>query len=309
MSDSSLPFPGIAGGSAVTVGTFDGGHLWHRDILSTLEEEAAEADLPSILVTFRPHPLTVVRPHDAPLLLTPGSEQLEWIAGNRAPDYVVVLPFTRRLASLAAEEFVQRVLIARYRMRRLVIGYDHGLGRGREGNVDRLTAEGRRLGFPVRVVEATTGPQGTPVSSSLIRSMITSGELADVPAALGRRYALRGQVVRGMGRGKGIGFPTLNISVAPGKLLPADGVYVVIVSGRGSTYGGMLNIGGRPTFGDSARSIEAHLFDAVIDWYGADVQVEFVSRIREVKRFSGPEALAEQLRSDAETARGALTQA
>ncbi len=304
-----LPFPALRGGAVITVGTFDGVHAGHRDILTALARRARAESLPSVLVTFRPHPLAVVNPLAAPRLLTAGREQMEALAGECAPEYVIVVPFTPTLASFGAEQFVRELLIERYRMRSLVIGYDHGLGRGREGNVASLVALGDRLGFPVEVVPARIGAEGLPISSTSIRRAVAYGDLRAAAAALGRPYSVQGRVIRGDDRGKSLGYPTLNLEIPAEKLLPPEGVYAIRVRSAAGAFGGMMNLGGRPTFGDASLSLEAHLFDASGDWYGLDVTLEFVLRIRDVMRFSGAEALIAQLGRDAESAHRALTQA
>jgi riboflavin kinase / FMN adenylyltransferase len=306
---ASLSLPRIADGAVVTVGTFDGVHLGHRDILARLAARGRELGLPTVLVTFVPHPLAVVNPSAAPHLLTPGIEQVEAIVDAGPPDYLVVLPFTRSLASYSAEQFVGDLLVARYRVRELIIGYDHGLGRGRQGDATVLQALGRQLGFGVEVVPATLGGDGLPLSSSAIRRAVAYGDLAGARAGLGRPYSIRGQVIEGNRRGRTIHFPTLNLQVdGATKLLPPLGVYAVRVESAKGRYGGMMNLGGRPTFGDEAVVPEVHLFGATGEWYGDSVRVELVRRLRDVVRFDGVEALVRQLEIDRSAAGDALTQ-
>ena len=302
-------FPQLARGSVVTVGTFDGVHLGHRDILRRLNERASAGGSPELLVTFRPHPLEVVNAAAAPLLLTPGDEQLEALADS-GPLLVSVLPFTPSLAAYSAEQFVKRILLDRYHMRELVIGYDHGLGRGREGDVDVLRTLGRRYGFRVEVVPPTHDAAGTPISSSAIRTSIAHGDLDRARRSLGRSYAFRGSVTRGSARGRDLGYPTLNIELlSPRKLLPPHGVYAVRATTSRGNLGGMMNLGGRPTFGELERHVEVHLFEASGDWYGESVSVDVIHRLRDTTRFSSVDALIEQLARDADAARAALTQA
>ena len=301
--------PQLAGGSVVTVGTFDGVHRGHRDILRRLRERAECLGLPPLVVTFRPHPLEVVHPDDAPLLLTPDGEQFRALADS-GPLLVAVLPFTPALARLSADEFVESVLVRRYHMRTLVAGYDHGLGRGRQGDVTALTALGERLRFEVEVVPPTLDGEGEPISSSGVRLACEQGRLDLVALALGRAYSFDGTVVRGDQRGRELGYPTLNIALpSPRKLLPPDGVYAVRIESSRGAFGGMMNLGGRPTFGAHERTLEVHLFDVAGDWYGVNLSVSFVRRLRDTVRFSSVEALVEQLARDAEQARVALTQA
>jgi riboflavin kinase / FMN adenylyltransferase len=305
----ALALPQLAGGSVLTIGTFDGVHRGHREILRRLVERGRAAGLPTALITFRPHPLSVIRPESAPALLTPGDEQLDMLADS-AIDHVVVLPFTQTLAAYTAAEFVDSLLRRRYAMREFVIGYNHRLGRGREGDSAALEAIGAARGFRVDVVPPTIDASGTPVSSSRIRTLIREGDLDRVSEALGRRYAVRGAVVHGSHRGRDLGYPTINIALPnPKKLLPPDGVYAVRATTPRGVFGGMMNLGGRPTFDEHERTIETHLFDASGDWYGTQVLVEFVSRLRDTVKFGDAEALVAQLARDSAAAHIALTQA
>jgi riboflavin kinase/FMN adenylyltransferase len=265
--------------------------------------------LAPLLVTFHPHPAAVIHPARAPRLLTPGTEQREALADSGI-EHVIVLPFTSDLAHVRAADFVQRLLIDRYQMRLLVMGYNHRLGYGREGDASMLTKLGREIGFDVEVVPATLDTRGDAVSSSRIREAVELGDLAGAANGLGRSYSIRGTVERGAQRGRDLGYPTLNIGLPdPRKLLPPDGVYAVRATTPRGVFGGMMNLGGRPTFGDFRHAVEVHLFDAAGDWYGVPVSVELVRRLRDTTRFANVEALVAQLGRDADDARIALTQA
>ncbi len=302
-------FPQLAGGSVATVGTFDGVHLGHRDILRRLQERASALAVPAVLVTFRPHPLEVVNPAAAPMLLTPNSEQLDALVDS-GPLCVVVLPFTAALAHYSAATFVSDLLVDRYHVRELVIGYDHGIGRGREGDAALLTKLGKQQGFGVDIMPPTLDAMGAPISSSAIRTSIAHGDLERAKRSLGRAYALRGVVVPGHQRGRELGFPTANIQlVSPRKLLPPEGVYAVRAQTARGSFGGMMNLGARPTFGEFDHTLEVHLFDTDGDWYGEAVSVELIRRLRDTSRFESIDALVTQLGQDAADARVALTQA
>jgi riboflavin kinase/FMN adenylyltransferase len=293
-------------GTVLTVGTFDGVHRGHQDVLARLSARARERGLRSLLVTFDPHPLEVVNPDAAPPLLTPGREKLAALAESGV-DYVAVVPFTRALASYEASQFVDLVLRDRLRMRELFIGHDHGFGRGRAGDVRVLQELGAERGFDVDVVEAVSATDGRSVSSTAIRRAVAGGDLQRAALGLGRPYTATGSVVHGEKRGRLLGFPTLNVTLpSPRKLLPPEGVYAVRVYTPIGAHGGMLNLGPRPTFGDATRSLEAHLFDVEGDWYGQTVQIEFVARLRDTRRFDGVDALTAQLLRDAQHARRAL---
>lgn len=302
-----LAHPALERGAAVTVGTFDGVHPGHRSVLEEIERRARSAGRKSLLVTFEPHPLEVVNPGAAPPMLTSGPERREVLAQTEL-DYVVFLRFDRELAALSPEAFVRDVLIRRFNMQELVIGHDHGFGRGRSGDVETLRRLGRQDGFEVDVV-APVEIGGHPVSSTQIRRAVMGGDLATAARLLGRPYSVSGRVVRGAGRGRTIGIPTINLAEVPGnKLFPPDGVYAVWVETALGRFGGMLNQGPRPTFGEASRSIEAHLFGFEGDLYGRWVRIEWVERLRDTRKFSSADQLMTQLADDRQGARKALEQ-
>jgi riboflavin kinase/FMN adenylyltransferase len=303
--DSGLP-PYVRD-TVITVGTFDGVHRGHRDVVERLVARARALKVPSVLVTFDPHPLEIVNPAAAPLLLTTHDEKLEVLA-ETGIDYMAVVPFTPNLALYSAEAFVELVLRRCFRMRELLIGYDHGFGRQRAGNVNVLRTLGERDGFRVEVVDAVSTAEGQSVSSTSIRRAIAGGDLARAAESLGRPYSVSGKVIPGAQRGRTIGFPTINLGPPPPrKLLPPEGVYAVRVQTPRGPRGGMMNLGPRPTFGDAATSLEAHLFDAAGDFYGAQVRIDFVKRLRETRKFASVEELKTQLAQDERDAKNALT--
>jgi riboflavin kinase / FMN adenylyltransferase len=300
--------PPLPRGSTVTVGSFDGVHLGHQAVLHEIARRATAQGRASVLVTFEPHPLEVVNPQAAPPLLTTDTERREMLA-QLPLDYVLFLRFDRRLASFTPEEFVDRVLLDRCQMRELVIGHDHGFGRGRSGDVDTLRRLGVERGFDVDVVEVVdSGEQH--VSSSRIRRAVAGGDLATAARMLGRPYQVSGQVTPGERRGRLLGVPTINLStLPPQKLLPPDGVYAVRVEWRGGRLDGMMNQGPKPTFADGRRTLEAHLFDFEGDLYGEWVRIEWVERLRDIERFPSVEVLKRQLDDDRIRARAALAAA
>lgn len=294
-------------GAAVTVGTFDGVHRGHVDLIARLVAQAEQRKLHSVAITFEPHPLDVVNPAAAPPLLTVGEEKLDALT-QTGLDHVVVLEFTHALAALSATEFVDQVLRDNFRMRHLLIGYDHGFGRERAGNASVLQELGQSRGFSVGVVEPVASDDGRWISSTAIRRAVAGGDLPRAAELLGRPYSISGTVVPGAARGRQLGFPTLNLSPpSPRKLLPPDGVYAVRVrTGRG-LLDGMMNLGSRPTFGEHERSIEAYLFDVSGDFYGQEVRIDVVKRLRDIRAFGSPDALVQQIRLDEGEARTALT--
>jgi riboflavin kinase/FMN adenylyltransferase len=301
-----LALPNDGHGSVVTVGTFDGVHLGHRQVLDEIALRARRAGRRSLLVTFDPHPLEIVNPHAAPSLLTLADERREFLAQCEL-DVVVFLNFTEELSHFTPEAFV-RLLLERFDMRELVIGYDHGFGRGRTGDVALLERLGGELGFSVDVVDQVQ-IGGRPVSSTLVRRAVAGGDLETAGQLLGRPYSLSSTVVRGARRGRGLGYPTINLALPDDrKLLPPDGVYAVRVEWGEGSAGGMMHQGPRPTFDDATRSLEAHVFDAELDLYGEQIKLSWIARLRDVQRFESAAALKDQLDKDFAAARAALTQ-
>lgn len=305
--DLDFGLPPDVGGTVCTVGTFDGVHRGHRLVLERLSARARERGLPAVLVTFEPHPLEVVNPAAAPPLLTIGIEKEEVLAESQL-DYVVVIPFTPSLATYGATEFVDLVLREKLGLQHLLIGYDHGFGRGRSGDAAVLQELGVSRGFGVDVVPPVNGSDGRPISSTTIRRAIAGGDLKRAADGLGRAYSASGTVEVGAGRGRSLGYRTINIALPPArKLLPPEGVYAVRVQTPRGAFGGMMNLGPRPTFGELDSRLEAHLFDVDGDFYGARVRLDFVARLRETRKFDSPTALSAQLAVDERAARAALT--
>jgi len=218
-------------------------------------------------------------------------------------NYMALLRFDKELASWPPERFVRDILIARYAMRHLVIGYDHGFGRGRSGDVDTLRRVGGEEGFTVDVVPAVSSGDRA-ISSSGIRARIEDGDVTAAGLALGRPYSIRAAVIRGDGRGKTLGYPTANLKVRhPAKLIPKAGIYAARAILRDRTVNGVVHIGPRPTFPGAEATIELHLFDFDEDIYGAELALLLCSRIREVQRFADIESLVRAMDADARAAR------
>lgn len=293
--------------TVVTVGTFDGVHRGHQDVIQRLVNRGKDLGVPSLIVTFDPHPLEVVNPSAAPLLLSTCEEKLEVIA-ETGVSYCAILPFTHELSAYGAEEFVDRILRDRFRMSELLIGYDHGFGHRRAGNVEVLRSLGESRGFQVDIIDAVSDSDGQHVSSTAIRRAIAGGDLERAEEGLGRRYSISGSVVAGNSRGRELGYATINLSeLNPRKLLPPEGVYAVRVQTPRGDFAGMMNLGPRPTFGEPKISIEAHLFDVDADFYGMRVRIDFVRYLRETRKFATPAELVQQLGRDRENAIAALT--
>ena len=290
--------------TVVTIGNFDGVHLGHRAILNRVCHRARELSGQGVAITFDPHPLKVLRPElNLPMLTTP-AQKLELLAAAGL-EAVVVLPFTPAFAALPARDFVLQYFCDRLRVREVVVGHDYSFGRGREGNIDLLKEMGREHGFTVQVVWAVE-VDGAVVSSSLIRALLRLGKVVEAAHLLGRPFAAVGQVVPGKGRGaKLLQVPTANIR-PENELLPATGIYAVRVRRGPDTLPGVANIGTCPTFDNSELSLEVHLLDFSGDLYGENLEVEFVARLREERRFPSFEALAAQIHADIAAARQAL---
>ncbi len=293
-------------GTVVTVGTFDGVHRGHWEVLQEIRRRAEATDRRSVLVTFDPHPLRIVRPEHAPLLLTTPTEKKEILAESGL-DYAVFLSFTETLSRYSPRRFVEEVLVGRLGVDELVIGYDHGFGKDRSGDVETLRRIGDELGFAVDVVPPVA-TVAEPVSSSRTRRLVAEGRMAEARACLGRPYSVRGVVVRGDGRGRHMGFPTANLKVGNAdKLIPPAGIYAVRGVVRSGTHLGAFHLGPRPTFKGSPPTMELHLLDFDGDLYGEEVRVDFVERLRDVRPFDSVGALVDQMREDVEAARGSGT--
>jgi riboflavin kinase/FMN adenylyltransferase len=290
-------WPADPPGTALAVGVFDGLHAGHRTVLSTLALRAEGAGLIPGVVTFDPHPLSVVAPERAPRLLTSVEHRLELLEGL-GMGLVAVVPFDDAIRDMTPAEFVGDLLVAGLGMRLLGVGEDFRFGRDRTGHVELLEELGVALGFETQVV-ALLG-RDHPLSSTSIREMVATGEVAAAAEALGRLHEVWGIVVEGDGRGKSIGVPTANLRIGDDVALPAGGVYAVTV-GRdaGESLAGVANIGTRPTFdGDGGVTLEAHILDFEEDLYGLTLRVRFVAKLRDEQKFESVDELVAQIARD-----------
>ncbi len=303
LADIKQPFAN----PSVTIGNFDGVHLGHQKLFSTVVEKARATDGVSVAITFAPHPLKVVRPEIGIKLISTCEQKRELIALADI-DVLIIIPFTKEFAAMRAADFVENVLCRTIGVRELVVGYDYAFGRGREGDIPFLQRLGREKGFTVSVVEACH-VDGILVSSTKVRELVSQGRMQDVKKLLGRYYQIRGEVKRGRQRGGPVlGFPTANLHISGEDLCPRHGVYVTQVIYGGKCYGGVLNIGYNPTFsgGGDAISAETHIFDFSKDIYGHPIKINLLQHLRGERKFSGPEELAAQIRDDIDQARAVL---
>ena len=291
----------------VSVGTFDGVHLAHQEIVRIMQEEQSRNGGTTGVITFDPHPQEVLhsRPHEVKLLTTI-DERLALLE-RYGVDTAIIVQFSKEFSQTPPEQFVDEYLIRMLHATRVVVGHDHGFGKGRAGDLELLKTLGAQNNFSVHVVEPLI-VNGAPVSSTRIRSALESGNVAQANELLGRAYSFHGTVVHGDGRGATIGYPTANIEMhAPNKLLPADGIYAVRVHRANETLHGAMSIGVRPTIGaDLQRTIEVHILDFNQHLYDELLEIECVQRIRAEKKFDSLELLTQQIGRDTIEARRLL---
>lgn len=282
--------------SIVTIGNFDGVHLAHQKIFKKVVIEADNENRKSVVITFDPHPKKVLHPERRPFfLITSLDEKLKLIA-DMGIDAVVLLNFSLELAKMTAAEFVKNILWDKLHIKKIFIGHDYSFGRGKEGNEEYLKSSGNRLGFEVEVINAIKA-DGIPVSSTKTRNAILDGNVKLAARLLGRPYNLGGTVIKGYQRGAGIGFPTANIE-ADKVLIPGRGVYAVIAEIEGMGHPSVVNIGFNPTFGNDKLSVETHVLDFKGNIAGKSLNLLFVDRIRDERKFESIKRLAEQIKKD-----------
>ena len=283
-----------------TIGFFDGVHRGHCSLLSQVVRQAAQRNRQSTVVTFDIHPRQLVNPDFQPLLLTTLDEKLQLLS-LQGIDRVAVLHFDEQMASLSARDFMSVVLSRQLNVDTLVLGYDSRFGHGRTAGFADYEAYGRSMGIDVLRATPLLSDDGTPVSSSLVRNLLLSGNIAQANDALGRRYSLTGNVVEGFHEGRRLGFPTANLALADRqRLVPGRGVYAVWaeLTGYSEPMPAMMNIGTRPTYNGSSQTLEVHIIGYEGDLYGLDITVTFAERIRSEQPFDSPSALASQLQLD-----------
>jgi riboflavin kinase/FMN adenylyltransferase len=291
----------------VTIGMFDGVHRGHQKTIGRAVEKARAAGLPSVVLTFDPHPSEVVRPGSHPPMLTSSRYKAELLEALGV-DVMCVLPFTAEFSRLSPDEFVHEVLVAHLHAAAVVVGENFRYGHKAAGDVTALTEAGRRFGFSVEGAPLQ-GSDETTWSSTYVRALVDAGDVTAAAAALGREHRVEGVVVRGDQRGREIGYPTANVEPLPWSAVPADGVYAGRVLRGGTRHPAAISIGTNPTFAGRERRVEAYVLDAEggLDLYGEHVGVAFCARLRETVRFAGVEELVEQMARDVERTREVLS--
>jgi riboflavin kinase/FMN adenylyltransferase len=287
-------------GSVASLGNFDGLHVGHQALVRNAVEDARRLGVPSVVLTFEPHPLKVLAPARAPKLLLSHKDKMELLQSFDV-DIVVIQKFDAAFASVPARDFVTGVLLERLGIKKIWVGRDLRFGQGRQGSVDDLLRWGLEDGFDVGIVEPIL-LGGVRISSSLVRRLVEEGRVDEAAPMLGRCHFVSGRVVAGQRRGRDLGFPTANISSRT-EVLPLDGIYATLFQFGAKRYLSASSIGVNPTFGDGPRTIESFLLDFDGDLYGEPVKLYFVKRIRAEKKFASVDALMAQIHQDVARAR------
>lgn len=286
---------GSQGETLLTIGVFDGVHAGHRYLLETLQQQAAEKNLLSGVVTFNPHPQSVLHLHNQLLWLSDPEDRVKSLQ-KLGINLVAVLTFTPEVAQLSAQEFMSLVK-KHLRMRSIMVGPDFTLGRGQEGNIHLLRALGRTMKFSVEVIPPYT-INGEVVSSTLIRQALTQGDMEKVRRLMGHYFQIGGKVIASDRRGRILGFPTANLDIKPQQALPGNGIYATITQVDDKQFPSATNIGTRPTFGEGEKNVETHLLYYEGDLYGKEIRVEFMQKLRDEQHFPSSEELKAQIRKD-----------
>ena len=297
----------LTGPLFLAIGVFDGVHRGHQAVISTSAEHAKSANGTPVVVTFDPHPMKVLRPREAPHLLTATQHKIRLIR-QLGVQHLLVIKFDEAFAATAPEDFVQQLVTHSKPLREICVGHEWSFGKGRRGNLALLRKLGAQFDFHVVGIPAVTLGNGEPVSSTAIRHAVEAGDLAKAAEMLGHQYTILGTVVRGERLGKKIGFPTANLS-AHSEQFPPNGVYFAQATLDGVIYPGVVNLGHRPTVssGKSERVLEIHLLDFDHEIYGKDVEVRFVRYLRPEQKFENLDALARQIEFDVQQARQLCT--
>lgn len=294
--------------AVITIGNFDGVHIGHQALFHEVIEKADTIDGTSIVMTFEPHPVRVLKQNGHLPLITLYEQKIELIE-NSGVDVLICVPFTEEFAAISAKTFVEDILLKSIGMKAIVVGKDYTFGRNREGDIDLLKTYANNLGFEVVVADWIQTSKNWPgrISSTRTRELVEEGKVDEAQKLLGRYYQIRGVVTTGRNRGgRLLGFPTANITLHD-ELCPKNGVYAVAVDCMGEIFQGVANIGYSPTFDDNVFSVEVHILDFNENIYGQKIRVDFVKRIRDEKKFSNISKLSDQIKKDIVKARKTLS--
>jgi riboflavin kinase / FMN adenylyltransferase len=294
--------------AVITIGNFDGVHLGHQALFHEVIEKADAINGTSIVMTFEPHPVRVLKQNGHLSLITVYEQKIELIE-NSGVDVLICVPFTKEFAAISAKNFVQDVLFKSIGMKAIVVGKDYTFGRNREGDIDLLKTYAKDLGFEVIVADWIQTSKNWPgrISSTRTRELVMAGKVDEAQKLLGRYYQISGKVTSGRNRGgRLLGFPTANV-LLQNELCPKNGIYAVMVECSGKIYQGVANIGFSPTFDDHIFSVEVHILDFNKNIYGQKIRINFVQRIRGEKKFSSIPELSDQIKKDIVRARNILS--
>lgn len=286
---------------AVTIGTFDGVHLGHQKIIQQLKEAAESIKGESVIFTFYPHPRMVLFPDDEDLKLLNTEEEKKDLLEKFGVEHLIVHPFTKKFSRITYTEYVRDILVNKLKTKKLIIGYNHHFGRNREGSFQQLKKLAPVYGFELEKIPAQDINK-VEISSTKIRKALMAGDIKTANKFLGYEYSIKGEVVKGKGLGKELGYPTANIQIEDKyKLIPADGIYAVSVSVENKTHGGMLSIGKNPTIAsDNKKTIEVYIFDFEKEIYGENIRIFFKQKLRDEKKFASMEELKKAIDGDKE---------
>jgi riboflavin kinase/FMN adenylyltransferase len=291
-------------GAFVTIGNFDGVHLSHQYICRKLAAEAKQAGAKSIVITFNPHPKMILHPDIRPFYLITTIEERLRMLEECSINAVAVISFTMDYSRTSAQQFVEKELVRKLAIKKIIVGHDYKFGRGKSGTSDYLIAAGREHNFDVEIIDAFKVGDDI-VSSTLIRNLLLAGNVKKASTLLGRWYNVTGVVEKGHGRGVGLGFPTANLK-AQKELIPAAGIYAAYAFRQGKRYLAAVNIGEKPTFADDVSTFEVFLLDFSEELLGETIDVHFVEKLRDIVKFDGPEKLKKQIAADVEKTRTLL---
>ncbi|RMF94187.1 MAG: bifunctional riboflavin kinase/FAD synthetase [Candidatus Schekmanbacteria bacterium] len=286
--------------SVVTIGNFDGIHLGHQEIFNELLETSRSLDGKSVVISFHPHPLKILSPEKCPPLINTIREKIELIS-RMGIDYLVCIRFSKEFSEIEPEKFIKEILIDRIGMKKLLVGYDFGFGRGRSGSIDFIKENSKKLGYEVKIIEPLKLGDVI-VSSTLIRNLVLEGKVERAKTYLGRPFSIRGRVVEGAKRGRKLNFPTANISTF-NKIIPPNGVYIAETLIDGVKYPSLVNVGTRPTFQGRGTLVESYLLDFNRDIYGKFIRVFFLHYIREEMKFKNEGELKARMHEDLKEAK------